>query len=648
MGMPIPNLDDRRFQDLVDDGKRLVQERCPEWTDHNVHDPGVTLIEAFAYMTDQLLYRLNRVPDRLMLTFLDLIGVSPLPPSAARTPVTFWLSAPRDEDLRVPAGTEVSTERTETVEPVVFTTARDLTVFSTALSMLATSVEGGPPMLREEELVAGRRVQAFSDQPAYDDALMFALTQAVPSNVLVLRMDCDVEGVGVDPRHPPLVWEAWTPGGWVGCEVERDDTGGLNKAGEVVLHVPAEHQMSVLARRRAGWVRARVIPPAQGQPYYSAPPTVDSVSAFTIGGTVEAVNADPVHDETIGLSEGVSGQVFLLARPPVVAGSDVVVEVAGGGHWERWAVVDNFADSGPDDRHVTLDPTSGQIAFGPAVREPNGSLRHFGAVPPKAAPIRVPEYLTGGGRRGNVARGALSVLPTPIPFVDRLENRSPAQGGVDGETVEAARIRGPLALRTRNRAVTAEDYEALARRAAPGVARVRCVAAEGPDATGGVRLLVVPDASEVDGRLRFEDLVPTEQILTQITADLDGRRVVGTRLVVEPPFYQGITVVARITARPRTDPAMLREDALSALYGYFNPLRGGPDRTGWPFGRPVHAGEVFGVLQAVTGTELVEDVLLFAADPISGERSDPVQRIPVDPNALVFSFDHQVRVSAGG
>ena len=87
MPLPAPNLDDRRFQDLVDDAKRLVQRRCPEWTDHNVSDPGVTLIETVAYVVDQVLYRLNRVPERSYITFLELMGVELFPPSAARVDV---------------------------------------------------------------------------------------------------------------------------------------------------------------------------------------------------------------------------------------------------------------------------------------------------------------------------------------------------------------------------------------------------------------------------------------------------------------------------------------------------------------------------------------------------------------------------------
>ena len=63
MVLPAPNLDDRHFQDLVDDAKRLVQQRCPEWTDHNVSDPGVTLIEAFAQKTPVIVRRLGGMPE---------------------------------------------------------------------------------------------------------------------------------------------------------------------------------------------------------------------------------------------------------------------------------------------------------------------------------------------------------------------------------------------------------------------------------------------------------------------------------------------------------------------------------------------------------------------------------------------------------
>src|SRR3989442_12572217 len=125
MALPVPNLDDRRFQELVDDAKRLVQQRCPEWTDHNVHDPGVTLIELFAWMTDQLIYRLNRVPDRHYVKFLELIGVQLFPPTAAQVPVTFWLSAPQPATAVIPAGTKVATVRTETADAIVFNTAED-------------------------------------------------------------------------------------------------------------------------------------------------------------------------------------------------------------------------------------------------------------------------------------------------------------------------------------------------------------------------------------------------------------------------------------------------------------------------------------------------------------------------------------------
>jgi predicted phage baseplate assembly protein len=159
-----------------------------------------------------------------------------------------------------------------------------------------------------------------------------------------------------------------------------------------------------------------------------------------------------------------------------------------------------------------------------------------------------------------------------------------------------------------------------------------------------VRLLVVPSLGADVGRVRFDALTPPESTLRSIAGALEERRVLGARVVVEPPVYQGLTVVAVVRARREADPERLREEALAALYRFYSPVAGGPDGDGWPFGRPIQFGEVFAVLQQLKGVDLVDDVRLFPADPVTGVRGEAAQRIDVATNSLVFSYDHQVRV----
>ncbi|MDX3663345.1 putative baseplate assembly protein [Streptomyces sp. ID05-26A] len=639
MPLPLPNLDDRRFQQLVDEAKRRVQQHCPEWTDHNVSDPGVTLIETFAHMVDELMYRLNRVPKLNYLKFLDLIGVELFAPTAARVDVTYWLSAAQPAPVEVPRGNQVATQRKGVEDPVVFTVDRPLTIVPCELSHLATATANGQPVDRTDDLRAAKEPPAFSEQPQKDDAVLFGLSDAVPGCAVLLRFDCEPMGSGINPADPPWAWEAWTDEGWAACEVDHFTNGGFNSAGDVVVHVPAGHTTSVLVRQRAGWLRCRAAELWPGQPFYRRSPKLRDVTASTIGGTTEAVHADVVRNESLGVSEGVVGQRFPLARTPVVAGEPITVEVATTEGWDTWTEVREFVESGPEDRHFLLDNTEGQIIFGPAVRREDGTLRHYGAVPAKSAAIRVTEYRTGGGPRGNVARNLVTVQRDPVPFVSNVTNRKPGRGGVAGESVEDAALRGPLSLRTRDRAVTAEDYEVLAKEVAPEVARVRC--APGDD---GVRVLVVPAVPQHE-EPNFAALQVDQETLERIARHLDARRCVGARVSVEPPFYQGVTVVADLKARPGTPTEAVRARAMDALAAHLDPIRGGADGTGWPFGRPVHSGEVYAVLQRIQGVELVEDVKLFAANLATGERSQSQQRVDLPPNGLAFSYNHQVRVA---
>ena len=646
MSLLAPNLDDRRFQDLVDDAKRLVQRNTKLWTDHNVSDPGVTLIEAFAWMTDQLLYRLNRVPDRNYIKFLELIGVRLYPPAAAHAPITFWLAAPQPTAVTIPTGTEVATVRTGDQAPIVFSTTEDRAIVAVSMARLASMID--PKEVRDHTDAMSMRngIFPFASPPNPGDVLLVGLSDAAPGCAVNLRFTCRIEGIGVDPDDPPLAWEAWTGEDWAACDLERDTTGGINRDGDVVVHVPRGHVTSAIEKVKAGWLRARVTEPREGQPPYSASPEIRGLTAFTIGATADAMNAELIRNEVLGDAEGVPGGTFRLRRAPVVTGEKpLVLEARDGDAWQEWTQAPSFAASGPEDRHFVIDAASGEIEFGPAVRLADGSLRNYGAVPPRGATIRVPQYRAGGGADGNVAAKALSVLKASIPYVARVENRRAAQGGVDGEDLEMAKVRGPIMLRTRDRAVTAEDFEHIAREVAPEVARVRALTGDASE-LGVVRVLIVPAVPAADGRLTFDQLVPADDTLARIAKRLDESRLVGTRVVVEPPAYRGVTIVARLHARPRTDPARVQHEALDALFRYFHPTIGGPDGWGWPFGRPILSGEVFAVLQAVRGTEMVDDVRIFGADPVTGERGKPTDRLEVEPNALVFSYDHQVLVEA--
>jgi predicted phage baseplate assembly protein len=478
---------------------------------------------------------------------------------------------------------------------------------------------------------------------------------------------CPVHAVAFHPTGD-IVATAGLDGAWAPCEVEADTTLGLIEAGHVILHVPAEHKNAHIGEQTA-WLRCRVRAVDDGQKAYDkSPELVGGIVARTIGGTVGALNAETVDNEVLGVSEGVAGQRLLLERRPLVPlpGNERHVLLVGEEReTEAWEEVQTFATADADSKQFIVDYVAGEVRLGPAVRERagNGTEKHthYGAVPPKGALLRLKRYMTGGGRRGNVAERKLTVLRTPIANVAAVVNRRAASGGVDGEDIENAKLRGPITLRTANRAVTAEDYEQLAREAAPELARVECIPATDEahadeSHEGEARVLVIPNVEAVNGRLRFEQLVPPVEMVNRIRAYLDQRRVIGVRILVSPPKYHGITIAAKLVARTEYDPGDVKERALNALYETFNPLSGGRDGNGWEFGRPVLQGDVYAVLQSVSGVERVDDCRLFDANPLTGERTPIVTRngrpgeqaakieVAVSRYATVFSYRHYIVV----
>src|SRR3970282_516754 len=130
--IPSPKLDDRTFEDIVAEAMALIPRYAPDWTNHNPSDPGITLLELAAWMTDLILYRLNRVPEKNYVAFLNLLGIKLRPPRAARALLqfTFVEGAPRQ---KVPRGSQVATPQAGEEETVSFETARDVLVTAVKL-----------------------------------------------------------------------------------------------------------------------------------------------------------------------------------------------------------------------------------------------------------------------------------------------------------------------------------------------------------------------------------------------------------------------------------------------------------------------------------------------------------------------------------
>ena len=660
MRLPDIQLDDRRFQDLVSEARLKINRACPEWTEHNVSDPGITLIELFAWMTEMTIYRLNRVPDKLHVALLDLLGIQLDGPSAARTSVRFRLAGLPEEPVEISAlDTEVATARTPNEEPVVFQVDEDFVI--PAMRPSAYVVQRAN-QFKDIGIADGTANPQGGDQlpfgspPAVGDALHLGFEQ--PLARLLLQIDVDASqarGAGVNPEDPPLRWEvSQGDGTWAEAEVLEDLTGGFNYgSGTVELQLPERSAIQNLGGHRMHWVRCRIDDRTRhgsAATTYSHPPEIYAITAVPIGALLPSTHAARIDDELLGLSDGTPGQVFPLRHNPVlkpVAGETLEVQDPESGDWSTWERRDDFVSSTEFDRHFVLDPVSGEIEFGPAIRETDGGWTQYGAVPPKGAVLRFTKYRHGGGRRGNVTIGALTALRSAIPGIDTVSNPVPARGGVDAEAIEHARQRASMEIRTRYRAVTAEDFEFLAGEASPRVARAVCL----PPAAGeAVPLHVVPRVYPADRQLAHSELVPEPDLLEEIGAYIDDRRLIGTTVQLLPCKFRGLSVIVNLQASPLADTARVEEDVSHALYTYLNPLVGGLASgvgDGWPFGRALNQGELYGIVHAVDGVEFVKILRIYETDLATGEQSPKPAgtHIVLEPDELIASGAHIVKAT---
>ena len=331
----------------------------------------------------------------------------------------------------------------------------------------------------------------FGNPPAVGDALYVGFDEPIGRLLMLVDVDASpARGAGVNPEDPPLRWEvSQGDNGWEEAIVLEDLTGGFNYgAGAVELQLPPRSAVQPLGGHRMHWLRCRIDDKTRhggAATTYTQAPEIYSLTAAPIGALLPAQHAAQEENEVLGVSDGTPGQNFPLRFNPVLkpsSGETLEVQDPESGDWAAWELRPDFVTSTEFDRHYILNPVAGEVELGPAIRETDGGWTQYGAIPPKGALMRFTRYRHGGGRPGNVAAGSLTTLRTSLAGVDTVTNPQPANGGVDPEALDHARQRAAMEIRTRYRAVTAEDFEFLAGEASPRVARAVCVP---PQVTGG-------------------------------------------------------------------------------------------------------------------------------------------------------------------
>jgi predicted phage baseplate assembly protein len=696
--MPLPdiNLDDLRAQTLLDEARLKINTLSPEWTDYNVSDPGITLLELFAWKTEKLAYRLNRVPDKLLRRLMDLIGIDKLAPAvSAKIEVTFRLVTPfpladkGDETYTdIPAGAQVATRRLDEDPEVVFTTRAPLRVGPLAIERVFFSGD----VLNQHFPTTDYRVNfkspfaLFGERPQAGDAFCISFKPMVTEQTTaghVVRLTFEnlrqnsmsdgrrlqSTGTGYTAGNPPWVWEylhgtEWMPlslGNVVGGEA--DTTRGFNAdKGAVTLYLPADMRPSKLDWdiRESCWVRCRHVPQEDNQVTES--PRVSAIEAQVIGGAVLAENAVVVEGELLGVSDGRPGQNFTLRHAPVLSFEshasrdlDESVEVEqegeqGRGIFERWTRVDDFGDSTAHSRHYLLDEVTGEVSFGPAVRLRDGTVQQHGRTPALGRRIRITRYRYSLGARGNVKADKVTVMKTAIPLVDRVHNREGSRGGQDVESMELARMRARRAMKTQDRAVTAEDYENLllarfnalpdrGRRQGDTVARAKCLISTDEKGLpkGAVHIVILPGPFSPDASRRAT-LEADNTLCAEVSAFLDRYRLLTTEVVVTKAQFTEIDV--RVVL-PNIIDARLTRDALKARVtnvvarlfapavmmdtekaAHLHQQAGVPlddelfdeGWAGWPFGKTLEDGIVQATLMRLPAVRYVKSVdFRFAA-----------------------------------
>jgi len=617
----------------------------PAWTGTGKEDAGEALVELFDALGVPVIERLNRLPEKVSVEILRTAGIEPRAARSAAAMLAFTASKGAPAAVTVGTGFQVTAPAADgSGERVFFETEQ--TVYATPAEIEALFTSTGSLAQEIDREAAGESGwQPFGPRPRVGSSLLIGLTAEAPIGA---TLSLGIEPMAAEGALPPassgadagaalpqplLRWEYDDAGAFERLEVIRDETRGLQQFGIVELAIPANWRAGLLANvsveEPLRWLRLRLV---HGE-FQRAP----RLRLLGLNMT-PAIARRTLHDEVLKFVPGSQRRKLRLSQRPVIDRTLELVVFDGVNNANEiiWQQVDDLSTAQAEDSVYRLDPVKGEIETGDGV--------HGKLLPVGFRNVVARRYQIGGGAAGAVDAETVTGLQQSAPFLTGVTNPRPASGGCDQASWDETLRIGPERIRARNRAVTTADYALLALDAdGADVGRAHAVSALHPEFEGapipGVVSLFLISSAKLDAKP-----IPDPDTLTNVAQFL-GTEVAsaGIQVVATVPRFHTVSVRAALVPRAQANPGSVVSDTLRAINRYLDPLSGGEDGRGWPFGGELrYQALVRRLLSEVSDLAAVGSLSLTVDGRNLGLCSDFATR----PHALLWPGVHELTVEA--
>jgi len=426
-------------------------------------------------------------------------------------------------------------------------------------------------------------IRLFDQKKSKEQSLNICFDSYISEDYIDLYFDIDesiLDQRNLKSSERILEWEILVDDKWLRLEV-KDETDELTKSGIVRLNIPKYTKLSEVNlsgnKFKAMWIKAVVKSNALNKI-----PKINDI----LTNTVLALQKESFYDEYIGKSIGLPEMSFYLNHTNIIEPPKIFVGE------DEYHYTKRFIEHSQHDKVYTFYSLTGEIKFGDG---------KYGEIPKPFEDIYAKEYAVTLGEKGNLAQDKVTTLMHSISFVESVTNITPATGGSNADSMDDLKKYAPSVFKTRDRAITIEDYESLAKSFSSNIIQAKAIAGN----NGNVQVVIITKDIIEDGGFINRNLI---QDLEEF---LNSKSLVTVKTQVKSPTIVPLVIEVKIKSTNEQNEltkAEVEEKLTQEAKKYFSVIDGGDKGEGYPMGKNITRADMYKLLNKVDSTLFYDSI----------------------------------------